>query len=92
MTGSVTKAAVLLSATPTRRRVLSLPASELAMLMRFALLRQLHGDAAPSTPTHQLTSLAAVTYVASRRIEDLDRLWPFLDELASDWIRQRRLS
>ncbi len=92
MTGSVTKAAVLLSIAPTRRRVSTLPASELAMLVRFAVLRQLHGDAAPSTPAHQLTSLAAATYAASRRIEDLDRLWPFLEELAGDWIRQRRLS
>ncbi len=95
MTGSVTKAAVLLSPTPTRRRVLALPAPELGMLMRFALLRQLHGaagDAAPSAPAHQLTTMAAATYVASRGIEELERLSPFLDALASDWIRQRRLS
>ncbi len=92
MSGSVTKAAVLLSPIPTRRRVPTLPASELAMLVRFALLRQLHGDAAPSTPAHQFTTLAATTYAASRRIEDLERLWPFVEQLASDWIRQRRLS
>ncbi len=92
MSGSVTKAAVLLSPAATRRRVLALPAAELGMLVRFALLRQLHGDAAPSAPAHQLTGLATVAYVAARRIEGLETLWPFLSELASDWIAQRRLS
>ncbi len=92
MPGSLTQAAVLLSSAPPRRRVLSLPASELGMLMRFALLRALHREAAPSTPAHQLTSLATVAYAASRRIEGLEQLWPFLNQLASDWIQQRRLS
>ncbi len=92
MPGSVTKGATLLSSTATRRRVLALPASELAMLVRFALLRQLHGDAAPPTPTDQLMSLAAVAYAASRQIEGLERWWPYLRQLASDWIQQRRLS
>ncbi len=91
MPGSFTNAAVLLSPFPARRRVLALPASELAMLMRFALLRELHGDAAPN-PAHQLTSLAAVAYAASLRIEGLEQLWPFVSQLASEWVLQRRLS
>ena len=92
MSGSVTKAAVLLSTTPPRRRVLALSAPELGMLLRFAVLRQLHADAAPTSPAQQLTTLAAVAYVGAQRIEGAERLWPFLDGLAADWIRQRGLS
>ncbi len=92
MPGSLTQAAVLLSSAPPCRRVLSLSAAELGMLMRFALLRALQGEAAPSTPAHQLTSLATVAYASSRRIEGLEQLWPFLNQLAGEWIQQRRLS
>ncbi len=92
MPGSVTQGAVLLSSLSTHRRLPALSAPELAMLMRFAVLRQLQGEAAAPAAAHQLTSLAAVTYCASRRIEGLDQLWPFLEALAADWIQLRRLS
>lgn len=79
-----------LSSTATRRRVSALPAADLAMLMRFALLHELHPEAAD--PAHATMSLAAVAYVASRRIEAVECCWPLLRQLACDWILLRRVS
>ncbi len=81
-----------LPSTATRRRVLTLRAPELAMLARFALLRELHPE--DPTPGSKLdfVGLAAAAYVTCSRIEGLDCLWTFVTQLASDWILQQRLS
>ncbi len=92
MTGSATIGATPISSAATRRRVLALPVPELAMLVRFALLQELHGEATDPAPVHQAMNLAAVAYVTARRIEGLECLWPFLTQLASEWVRQRQVS
>ncbi len=81
-----------LSATATRGRVSALPAADLAMLVRFALLRELHPEAAGPGLSHRAMSLAAVAYVACRRIDAVEWCWPLLRQLACDWIVLRRTS
>lgn len=84
--------AITVSTTRTRRRVLTLPIPELAMLVRFALLAELHDDAAPPTPVHPAVSLAFACYGRALGAGTLEGWWPVLREMAGDWVRQRQTS
>ena len=84
--------AITVSTTHTRRRVLTLPVPELAMLVRFALLAELHGEATAPTPAHPAVELAFASYGQALGRGTLECWWPVLRELAGDWIKQRRAS
>ena len=81
---------ITVSTTHTRRRVLTLPVSELAMLMRFALLAELHGEAVLPERAHPAVELAFASYGRALGAGTLQCWWPVLREFAGDVLRARR--
>ena len=71
---------------------MTLPVSELPVLARFALLHELHERRSPAGGAKQLMEMALASYGSSGNVEGMERWWPFLRQLASDWIVQWRAS
>lgn len=62
------------------------------MLVRFALLAELHDDAPAPTPVQPAVPLAFACYGRVLGAGTLECWWPVLRELAGDWVRQRQTS
>ncbi len=74
------------------RRMTTLSAAELGMLVRFALLAELQERAGAPEAAQQGTASALLAYRHSRTIEHVDRWWPLLRGLASEWLALARTS
>ncbi len=74
---------------PTVQPVLTLTISQLSMLARFAVLSELQRESVDPDDT-AVASPAVLTYAGSRAIDGLDEWWPFLTDMARNWLLQRR--
>ncbi len=73
-------------------RVVTLSIPDLSMLVRFAILTELHDGTGVPGEAREVTQATLLSYASSMTGDRLERWWPLLRAFAGEWLVQQRAS